>query len=132
MGLVDEGLNSYLFHWVNGKFYTSFNIGRFCDGLKILLMSENLFLVWVSCFKENAKRPLMILYNSEDKNWTTCVLNSKQLSFDFRDFSYSRLSAKSDDFLLYIKDANKDKILEAQVSIDSTKCPSGEQMMSGE
>lgn len=125
-GLVDGGLNTSLYHWVNGKYYNSFELGRYCDGLKIMLLDDDKFLVWISCYKDNAKRPLFITYDSETKEQTSCVLNSKLLTFDFNDFSYSRLTLISDQFLLYIKDTKSDRILQAQMSIDPKQCQDGQ------
>ena len=90
--MVDGGLNTSLYHWVNGKYYNSFGLGRYCDGIKIMMLENDKFILWLACFKQNAKRPLLIAYDSVKKEQTSCVLFSKKLTFNFDDFSYSRLS----------------------------------------
>ena len=75
-GLVDIGFNTFLYHWVNGRFFFRYDLGSFCDSLRSMIFKENHFVIWASCFKNSAKRPIMVDYDSVKKKVSKCTLTT--------------------------------------------------------
>lgn len=125
-GLVDQGFNSYLYHWVNGIFYYKYDLQSFCDSLRSLFLQdekEDTFVIWVACFKNNAKRPAMVIYKSPNKELTKCIINTEKLDFDAQDLHYVKLN--SSNFLLYMSNLKYKSVLYGKVSLDPASCPNG-------
>lgn len=116
-GLVDVGFNTFLYHWVDGHFYTRYDLDAFCDSLRSLILKEDTFVMWVACYKNNAKRPIMIKYESENKVFSRCLLNSEKLDFDSQDLHYVNLEQEG-EFSLFMSNLKRNIVWYGQVSLD--------------
>lgn len=114
-GLVDNNLNTELYHWLDDNFKAINSLGAFCSKIQVETISITRYLFYLICSENQVRRPRIVDYDSKSDKIRTIIVVSELQNFDPEKLVFLRVN--KDKVWLLLQNKEKKEMLRGIVDV---------------